>query len=388
MAIPLSQLLDLVGTLDDSSGEDTARERFRRFLASSVTSVGEVRDYIEACLRQSGDQYNRALQDLVNHLGSLLGFQVTFGRYRGVPGEIGFDGLWQSPSGLYVVVEVKTSDVYTIRTATLVGYVDTLISQKQISDWDHALGLYVIGRPDPEVRQLENTIIAEKRTHQIRIVSANALLSLAELVAEYEVGHDAVLTVLRPSGPQVDPLVELMAGLVAREKTSEGLAVAHEVPVAAGHGQLPVEEGSGKPSFWLTPVASDEEQDHVDVVRRLLGAGIYAFGDKTRGRKAIKPGDWICFYASGLGIVAHARVKSRPENKPHRLVRHKEEYPWTFQIGDAEIYTDKPVVIDEALRARLEAFRGRGPSKAWSWLVQGTGRISEHDFRILTRKGK
>jgi hypothetical protein len=388
MAIPLSQLLDLVGTLDDSSGEDTARERFRRFLASSVTSVGEVRDYIEACLRQSGDQYNRALQDLVNHLGSLLGFQVTFGRYRGVPGEIGFDGLWQSPSGLYVVVEVKTSDVYTIRTATLVGYVDTLISQKQISDWDHALGLYVIGRPDPEVRQLENTIIAEKRTHQIRIVSANALLSLAELVAEYEVGHDAVLTVLRPSGPQVDPLVELMAGLVAREKTSEGLAVAHEVPVAAGHGQLPVEEGSGKPSFWLTPVASDEEQDHVDVVRRLLGAGIYAFGDKTRGRKAIKPGDWICFYASGLGIVAHARVKSRPENKPHRLVRHKEEYPWTFQIADAEIYTDKPVVIDEALRARLEAFRGRGPSKAWSWLVQGTGRISEHDFRILTRKGK
>lgn len=43
-----------------------------------------LRDYVEECLRESGDQYNRALQDLANHLGRFLGFEVAFGRYHGV----------------------------------------------------------------------------------------------------------------------------------------------------------------------------------------------------------------------------------------------------------------------------------------------------------------
>jgi hypothetical protein len=47
------------------------------------------------------------------------------------------------------------------------------------------LGLYVVGRSD------------------------------AELLADYEMEHEAVLTVLRPTGPIVDSLIELMAGLVA-----------------------------------------------------------------------------------------------------------------------------------------------------------------------------
>ena len=69
---------DTCGKLDDSSGSDTPRERFRRFLQENVTRVGEVRDYIEECLRTSGDQYSRALQDLVNHLGHFLGFPGDF----------------------------------------------------------------------------------------------------------------------------------------------------------------------------------------------------------------------------------------------------------------------------------------------------------------------
>jgi len=77
--MPLEQVLELVGDLDDAPGEKTPRERFRRFLSQNLTSVGAVRDYVEECLRSSGEQYNRALQDLVNHLGRLLGFDVTCG---------------------------------------------------------------------------------------------------------------------------------------------------------------------------------------------------------------------------------------------------------------------------------------------------------------------
>jgi hypothetical protein len=122
MSVSLNEILDLVGPLDDSAGENTPRERFRRFLRKNVHEVGEIRDHIEQCLRTSGEQYNRALQDLVNYVGEFLGFKVEFGRYRGVQNEIGFDGLWQSPFGLNLVVEVKTTEVYAIKAATLVGY--------------------------------------------------------------------------------------------------------------------------------------------------------------------------------------------------------------------------------------------------------------------------
>ncbi len=79
MSITLNQILALVGKLDDSPGEDTPRERFRYFLKENVNEVCQVRDYIEECLRTSGDRYNRALQDLVNYLGHFLEFEVALG---------------------------------------------------------------------------------------------------------------------------------------------------------------------------------------------------------------------------------------------------------------------------------------------------------------------
>lgn len=82
MSVTLTQILKLVGKLDDTLGQETPRERFRLFLRENVQEVGQIRDYIQECLINSGDQYNRALQDLVNHLGRFLGFEVTFGRHR------------------------------------------------------------------------------------------------------------------------------------------------------------------------------------------------------------------------------------------------------------------------------------------------------------------
>ncbi len=221
--LPLKRILALTGKLDDNEGNDIPRERFREFLQQEVCEVSQIQEYIEECLKNSGDQYNRALQDLINHLGRFLGFDVTFGRYQGVKGKIGFDGHWKSHTDFHIVVEVKTTDVYSIRAATLVGYVDGLISEKFISSWDNALGLYVVGRPDAELRQLENAIVGEKRTNQLRIISTTSLLTLAELMNKYQIAHEEILALLRPSGPKIDPIVDLMTRLVA-ESRSEKMA--------------------------------------------------------------------------------------------------------------------------------------------------------------------
>lgn len=383
MSIPLGHILELVGKLDDTPGDETPRERFRRFLKENVKELGQVRDYFQECLRTSGDQYNRALQDLVNHLGYFLEFEVTFGRYHGVQGQIGFDGHWKSPTGFHMVVEVKTTEVYTTKTATLVGYIDELVSEKKIPGWDKALGLYVVGRPDPEIRQLDNAIVAEKRTDQLRIISVESLLSLAEMMNEYDVIHEAVLGVMRPSGPTIDSVVNLMARLVAQRQ-------AEEQPKEEVQPLTPTIGDEG--AYWLTPVRSDEDRTAEEAIQALVGnEGIYAFGERTPGRRHLKPGDWICFYATTKGIVAHAEVASKPEKNSHPELSKKyrwlsKEYRWLFELKNTQLYLNKPVVIDAATRNRLDAFRGRDPNKSWAWFVQATRKITEHDFDILTRQ--
>ncbi len=264
----LNEILNVIGKLDDTEGNDTPRERFRKFLRQKVCEVNQLQEYVEECLRNSGDQYNRALQDLVNHLGRFLGFEVTFGRYQGIRGKIGFDGYWKSPTGFHIVVEVKTTDVYTIKAATLVGYVDELISEKSITSWDNALGLYVVGRPDSELRQLENAIIGEKRTNQLRIISTTSLLALIELMNKYKIVHEEILALLRPSGPKIDPIVDLMARLVA-ERISEKLP---ELEKELLYQEQSVE---GEVVYRDTPIKSDDkgttEEETIPAKQRNLG---------------------------------------------------------------------------------------------------------------------
>jgi hypothetical protein len=59
-----------------------------------------------------------------------------------------------------------------------------------------------------------------------------------------------------------------------------------------------------------------------------------------------------------------------------------------FELSDPVLYVEDPMVIDYEARAKLEAFKGRDPSKSWAWFVQGTHQITEADFRMLTRQGK
>jgi len=382
MATTLSEILDLVGKLDDAPETDCPRERFRKYLTKTVQSVSDLREYIEACLRKPDDQYNRALQDLVNRLGELLGFDVEFGRYRGIPGEIGHDGLWKSSTGLYLIVETKTSEVYAVKTATLIGYIDSLISEKRVPDWDHALGLYIIARPDRELAQLDNSIIAEKRTHQLRVTSVEALLQLTELKLEYEeTGHEGVLTLLRPSGPRIDPLVKLMSTLLAIEKQK---ASTHTAEESSEKGPIETAEPIAA-QYYLVPVGGDEDESPTEVVERVLGASIFSFGDRTPHKGHIKAGDWLCFHASTIGVVAHARVRVAPEKKRHPVVKLPDDYPWVVELEDVQLYTDRPVIIDGTLRTQLDAFKGKDPEKPWGWFVVTVNRIDKHDFLLLTR---
>ena len=332
-----------------------------------------------------------ALQDLVNHLGHFLGFEVDYGRYQGVQGQIGFDGHWKSPTAFHIVAEVEDTEVYAIKTSTLLNYINELVSQKSIADPEKALGLYIVGRPDPEIRQLENAIIAEKKLQQLRIISVDSLLTIAEMMNQYDISHEDALALIRPSTPTIDPVIILMSRLVAGARDeSEKHPPARTAPAAQSATITPPAfRESAEPGYWLTPVKAMKNETGQECIEKLVGREhIYGFGENTPGRKRIKPGDWICFYANGNGVVAHAKVASLPEKKPHKAIRDGERYPWVFRVSDSKLYIDRPEVIDAEMRSRLEAFQGRDPKHSWAWYVQGTGSIGEkHDFELLTRTG-
>ncbi len=379
MTITIGQMLRLAGKLDDSPDENAPRDRFREFLNTHVREIGQIRDLAEECLGRADEQNARALQDLVNHTGRLLGFEVEFGRYNGGKNGMGsYDGYWRSPTGFHLVVEAKSSEIHPIKTATLVGYVDQLISQGRIPSWDSAMGLYVIGRPHPEINQLQNAITAEKRTHQLRLLSMESLLTIAELMDEHDVAHEDILPVFRPAGPSIDPVVELLARLMAQQHLGTLGESGHEKTVAAENGT---------PSYWLAPVKGDNGQTAEGVIQTLVGQGnVFAFREQSPARKSARVGDSICFYAASKGIVGHARLASAVEKGLKAPVDLPEKYPWLVRLGDVQLYIDSPVALDVRLRARLDAFRDHDPERSWAWFVQPTHRITAHDFEVLTRR--
>jgi hypothetical protein len=119
----------------------------------------------------------RVLQDTVNELGRRLEYDVTNGRYQGIVGGIGFDGVWRSPEGHSIVVEVKTTDTYRISLDTIVKYRRSLQAQGQIEEG--ASVLIVVGRQD--TGELEAQVRGSRHAWEIRLISVDALLQLANL---------------------------------------------------------------------------------------------------------------------------------------------------------------------------------------------------------------
>ncbi len=205
----LDELLGGFGRLDDAPGSETGRTRFRNFLRDNAPDLDVIDDYIRTCRARPDEQHDRALQDLLNHLGTRLGFDVEYGPYVRLPGSIASHGRWVSPAGDQVVVEIRRRESYADQRPTLARLLEQLIHERRIAGWDRALGLYILTEPGIDPRHLEKSIQSESRTHSLRMVRPESLLSLARLVESGSIAHADVMTLLGATRPEIDPLVEL-----------------------------------------------------------------------------------------------------------------------------------------------------------------------------------
>ena len=159
----------------------SASLEFRAFLQEVPTEL--LGHYAVECLATAFPNSGLALQDVVNEVGSRLGFKIVRGRYRGVSNQNGFDGLWQYPNGHSVVVEVKTTDAYRIDLNKIAGYRHDLIVDAKAKENATSI-LIVVGRQD--TGDLEAQIRGSRHAWDVRLISVDALLRLLALKEQVE----------------------------------------------------------------------------------------------------------------------------------------------------------------------------------------------------------
>ncbi|MEZ4817577.1 MAG: hypothetical protein R2776_06365 [Flavobacteriaceae bacterium] len=135
-------------------------------------------NFANDCLVESFNDSGLVLQDLINEIGTRLGFDVEPGLYRGKKNDIGFDGIWTSNSGHKIILEVKTTDAYRINLDTVSNYRENLIEEKRVKKSESSI-LIVVGRQD--TGDLEAQIRGSRHAWDIRLISTDSLIKLLNL---------------------------------------------------------------------------------------------------------------------------------------------------------------------------------------------------------------
>lgn len=189
--------------LDDSDCSSELREYLSQVPSEKL---GEYADY---CLTHKFDNNGKILQDVVNELGRRLDYDVTNGRYQGAQGRIGNDGLWLSPEKHHLVVEVKTTDAYSISLDTIAQYRKSLQDQDEIGNENSML--LVVGRYD--TGQLEAQVRGSRHAWDMRLISIDSLVKLVNLKenTEDETTSAKIRSVLIPMEyTRLDRLIDVL----------------------------------------------------------------------------------------------------------------------------------------------------------------------------------
>lgn len=197
-------------------GSECSNE-FRTFL--SEVEADDLARYVSECLdpgdpsvrrgRRGFDGSGLVLQDVVNEIGRRLDYTVTDGVYSGRVGKVGYDGIWRDGSGSSVIVEVKTTDTYSIPLDTVDGYRRRLVADGQVEEGSSVL--FVVGRDDTGA--LEAQIRGSPHAWTMRMIGAASLVRLLQVKVNSEAPGvvQRVRSVLRPiEYTRLDGIVDLL----------------------------------------------------------------------------------------------------------------------------------------------------------------------------------
>jgi len=409
MSVTLNQILMLVGTLDDSPGFDAPRERYRRFLTEHVAEISTLSALVDDAQRLVGEQPHRALQDAIVVLGRFLGFETTFGTYQHLAGAIHYEGQWRSRHRLHVLLEILSEQTERIDPDDTSRALAALAANTL--DDAPRIGMAVVTplfAARGHVDAAEAPDLAAKANR--RIVSTRSLLWLAAAVSAGRMKHEEVVALLL-SGQSIDMVVELLrrfSGQTDAPNAAVGNGSAKASPYEGSLYEAPSDEGgrrhtdapepivearlpadtsvvadagsSSAPAFWAVSVDRSQAAGFEQLVqsavarRRVLGVA----EDRTFPAAA-RPGDAVCFFLPGKGVLGHADIAA-PAEIGLQLIRESDRFDRLYRVKDVVLY-EMPIVPDLETQQMLAAHHQRsglpGPL-----LVP----LAEHKFALLTTR--
>ncbi len=391
MSFELQDILTLVGRLDETPGFDTPRERFRRFLTERVTDAAEVRSLLSQCQQALGDQHARARHDLIVLLGVFLGFEVTFGGYEAPGRPARLNGHWRSRRKARLIVDVRSEQ-------TAGGDIDELAQTVQSMGEDAPpdleerwLGLCVT-TPFYSARRRLEALLAQRTSNDIRCVTVDSLLWLADMVSANRLEHADVLRLLT-SGPESDFTIDLMRRVAdgapgpedppparSSERDTDSPSAPASAPWSETARNLSIVETPGRAreaEYWLANLASDESaspEQMVDYVIR--GRQVLGITDSGPLPMPVRPGDSVCFYIAGTGIVGHAQFDN-PIADGAAVIRGAGRFTAVFQLKNVTIYDAPHRVMLESLGLHVPT---RSPYDNGAMLAP----ITRDDYDALT----
>jgi hypothetical protein len=205
LSLTLEQVVSIAGNGQLKDNSDASLE-FREYLRE--IEAEKLSTYAVYCLENAFNSSGQILQDIINEIGRRLGYSVENGRYQGVRNDIGYDGIWHIGQE-FTVVEVKTTDAYTIKLDVIVNYRDRLVADNRIGKESPIL--MVIGRNDTQ--SLEAQVRGSKHAWSIRIISIEALIKLmmVNINSQSDEVTDKIHTLLTPfEYTRLDRIVDII----------------------------------------------------------------------------------------------------------------------------------------------------------------------------------
>lgn len=333
----IQQIISWAGALRDGS---PAASEFREYLDLIPPSL--LSRYCDQCLDTPFQDSGLALQDLINHVGKRLGFDVEFGRYRGSQTAIGFDGIWKFPSGHFAVVEVKTTSAYQMKLETVARYRLTLIEQGKVPE-DHSSILIVVGRDD--TTDLEAQIRGSRHAWDVRLISIDALLRLLSVKEDLENPNIVrqIQEILIPREfTKLDAVIEFLFS------TASDLRTDVETDESAVEVSPDRQEASEATTFQARSLARVETQLNVPLLKETRSS--FSSGDKKTvvvckaSRAYLKAGRitgyWFGFYEFQMEMITSvangfaAFQCGNPDNV--LLIPSKDLLAWSDQMNRTE----------------------------------------------------
>jgi hypothetical protein len=201
---PPGRALGQDAAIEDPADEDSPRLRFRRFLADRMGGVAEAAWYVEqsAPTFSTDPEARLVVEELLDHLARLMQFDAAHDDETGL-------SVWSSPSAPPLVVSAMDTGDAIGRLGPILRGSDQLRADGRLPAAP-AHGTLVVLCGEVRPRLVEQALTLRRVSQPVRLVSLEALLSLARAQDSGSLAHEVVAALLQPA-LLADPLIARLA---------------------------------------------------------------------------------------------------------------------------------------------------------------------------------